>query len=150
MSSDNRTALLERINQIQDKVSELRADADLGREGSSEQIQARVLQERADSPARQQSAGDKARHIAQREPGRWRQMCAEAVAKARAFEDRLYRKHDELEAKRAASDADVAEGDALDALDFACCAVERAEIAVQNAVDARARADERPAAGEAD
>jgi hypothetical protein len=150
MSSNDRAALLERIDAIQDKVADLKADMDLASEESSEQIQARVSQERAGSAARQQSAGDKARQIAERAPSRWQQMCADAVAKARAFEDRLYEKHDEIEASQAAGDAEVAEGDALDALDFAWSAVERAEIAVLNAIDARIRADQRAAASSAE
>ena len=139
--ANDRTALLERISALQDKVAELKADANLGGEESGEQIQARVSQARADTAARQQSAGGKAREIAEHAPDRWQQMCADAAAKARSFEDRLYRKHDELEARQAAGDAEVAESDALDALDFAWVAVERAEIAVLNAVDARGWAD---------
>jgi hypothetical protein len=44
---------------------------------------------------------------------------------------------DELDAKRAEHHAEVAEGDALDAVDFAWWAVEQAELAVLDAADAR-------------
>jgi hypothetical protein len=62
------------------------------------------------------------------------------------LQDRIGRKRDELDAKRAEHHAEVAEGDALDAVDFAWWAVEQAELAVLDAADARTWADERAAA----
>lgn len=144
MSATDATRLLQLIDAIQKKVTELKTDADLGREESSDQIQARIT--RADTAARHRSAGDKPRRTRERAPSRWQQMCAEAAAKARAFEDRLYQEHDDLEARHAAGDPELAETDALDALDFAWWALDRAQVAVLNAVDARARANERAAA----
>src|SRR6266545_2456376 len=46
-------------------------------------------------------------------------------------------------AKAAASDADRAEGDAADAIDYAEWTVDNARLAVLDAIDARAYADER-------
>ena len=59
---------------------------------------------------------------------------------------RIEHQRDELGAETAVPDADTAEDNADDALDFACWAVWQAELAVLNAIDARAWADERAAA----
>jgi hypothetical protein len=56
------------------------------------------------------------------------------------------RKRDEHDVKTAAKDADAAEQDAADALDYASWAVDQAQLAVLDAVDARTWADERAAA----
>ena len=50
---------------------------------------------------------------------------------------------DQLDAKAAAKDADWAEEDAADAIDYAIFAVYDAQLAVLDALDARAYADER-------
>jgi len=47
-----------------------------------------------------------------------------------------------MDAKVAAHDADWAEADAADALDFAEWALDTAQLAMLDAVDARTRADE--------
>jgi hypothetical protein len=48
-----------------------------------------------------------------------------------------------MNAKAAASDADLAETDAADALDYAEWTVDNAQLAMLDAIDARAYADER-------
>ena len=50
---------------------------------------------------------------------------------------------DQLDAKAAATDADWAEQDAADALDFAVYVIYDAQLAVLDALDARAYADDR-------
>ncbi|HEX3204712.1 MAG TPA: hypothetical protein VHQ68_00580, partial [Propionibacteriaceae bacterium] len=50
---------------------------------------------------------------------------------------------DQLDAKAAATDADWAEDDAADAIDYAAWMVYDAQLAVLDALDARAYADER-------
>ena len=57
--------------------------------------------------------------------------------------DRIDRKRDKLDAKAAEHDA---EENAVDSLDFAEWAAEQAEVAVLDAIGARAWADERAAA----
>jgi hypothetical protein len=66
--------------------------------------------------------------------------------KMRDLHDRIDRKRDELDVKAAVDDAEGAEEDAVDALDFAGWAVGQAELAVLDAIDARAWANERAAA----
>jgi hypothetical protein len=57
-------------------------------------------------------------------------------------EARMDRQADQLDAKLAARQADGAEADAADAIDFAAWTVDNAQLAVLDAIDARAYADE--------
>jgi hypothetical protein len=76
-------------------------------------------------------------------------MKADAQAKMRDLHDRIGRERDELDVKAAEHDAGAAGGNAVDVLDFAWWAAGQAEVAVLDAVDARAWADERAAASRA-
>jgi hypothetical protein len=55
---------------------------------------------------------------------------------------KIDKRNRQLDAKDAAGDADWAEGEAADALDFADWAVRNAELAVLDAIDAREHAVE--------
>jgi hypothetical protein len=69
-------------------------------------------------------------------------MKADAAARMDDFQARMDRRADQLDAKLAASQADGAETDAADAIDFAAWTVDNARLAVLDAIDARAYADE--------
>ena len=56
---------------------------------------------------------------------------------------KIDKRNRQMDAKVAARDADWADADAADALDFAAWAVDNAELAILDAIDARAYADER-------
>ena len=57
---------------------------------------------------------------------------------------KIDKRADQLDAKAAAKDADWAEQDAADAIDYAVWMVYDAQLAVLDALDARIYADERP------
>ena len=57
----------------------------------------------------------------------------------------MERKRDEHDVKRVKTEAEAAEDDALAALDFVSWAIEHAEVAVLDAIDARTWADSRSA-----
>lgn len=69
-------------------------------------------------------------------------MKADAAAKTADIKAKIDRRTRELDAKAAGGDADLAENGALDALDFAEWAAYNAELAVLDAIHARAYADE--------
>jgi hypothetical protein len=70
------------------------------------------------------------------------QLKADAAAKLDDFEARMDRRADQLDAELAASQADGAEADAADVIDFAAWTVDNARLAVLDAIDARAYADD--------
>jgi len=73
---------------------------------------------------------------------KWAQLKADTAAKLDDFDAGMDRRADQLDAKLAASQADGAEADAADAIDFAAWTVDNARLAVLDAIDARVYADE--------
>jgi chromosome segregation ATPase len=146
MSVRESDQLREHVDALQEQVEELKNAMEQARNETREQVKARIQQVKADIAGHQESAREKAGQAAGRAQSQWQSMKADAQAKARDLHDRIERKRDELDVKEAGHDAEFAEEDALDALDFAEWAVGQAEVAVLNAVDARAWADQRAAA----
>jgi hypothetical protein len=70
-------------------------------------------------------------------------MKADAAARREDIKAKIEKRADQLDAKAAATDADWAEQDAADALDYAVYVIYDAQLAVLDALDARAYADER-------
>jgi glycerol-3-phosphate dehydrogenase len=68
-------------------------------------------------------------------------MKADAAAKMDDIQAKIDKRTRELDAKAAATEADWAEADAADALDFADWAIDNAQLAMLDAIDARAYAD---------
>jgi hypothetical protein len=70
-------------------------------------------------------------------------MKADAAARREDIKEKINKRADQVDAKAAATDADWAEQDAADAIDYAVWMVYDAQLAVLDALDARAYADER-------
>jgi hypothetical protein len=70
-------------------------------------------------------------------------MKADAAARRDDVKAKIDQRSRELDAKTAASEAGWTEADAVDALDYAAWTVSNARLAVLDAIDARAFADER-------
>lgn len=138
----------EKIDALQERVADLKSSADQARRETSERVRARIDQAQADIAARQQAMHDKAGRAAAHAQGQWQAMQADAAAKVREWQDRIDRKRDEADVKRAERHAEIAADDA-DAVDFAVWTVDAARLAGLDAIDARARADERAAASRA-
>jgi glycerol-3-phosphate dehydrogenase len=73
---------------------------------------------------------------------KWAQLKADTAAKLDDLDAKMDRRADQLDAKVAANQADGAEADAADAIDYAAWTVDNARLAVLDAIDARAYADE--------
>ena len=146
MSGDESDRLREYVEALQEQVTHLKISAYEAREESSAQVRARIEQAKADAAADQEPARDKAGQAGGRGHGQWRSMKADAAAKMQGLQGRMDRKRDELDANMAEDDADAAGEDAADALGYARWAVGQAELAVLDAIDARAWAEERAAA----
>jgi hypothetical protein len=69
-------------------------------------------------------------------------MKADAAARREDFKAKIEKRAEQRDAKAAAKEADWAELDASDAIDYAVYAVDGAQLAVLNALDARVYADE--------
>jgi hypothetical protein len=74
---------------------------------------------------------------------KWAQMRAGAAAKREDVKGKIDKRNRQMDAKVAAHEADWAEDDAVEAIHFAEWATDNAELAILDAIDARAFADER-------
>jgi hypothetical protein len=90
-----------------------------------------------------EDAKQQAEATADRAKSKWAQMKADAAAQREDMKAKINKRTDQLDAKAAATDADWAEQDAADSIDYAVWMVYDAQLAVLDALDARAYADER-------
>jgi chromosome segregation ATPase len=145
MSVREPEAVREHIDSLQHQVNELKESVEQARRETSQQVTARVEQVKAALSRQAESASDDAGQAAGQTQNQWQAMKADLAAKMRDLHDRIERKKGEVKADVADDDAMVAEGAAVDALDYASWTVWQAELTVLDAIDARARADERAA-----
>jgi hypothetical protein len=136
----------EHIDSLQHQVNELKESVEQARRETSQQVTARVEQVKAALSRQAESASGDAGQAAGQSQNQWQAMKADLAAKMRDLHDRIERKRGEVKADVADDDAMYAEGAAVDALDYASWTVWQAELTVLDAIDARARADERAAA----
>ena len=148
MSVHETDRVREYVDDLQKQVTHLNRVLDLARRENSEQVRTRIQQVQADLAAHQEPASDKAGQAAGRAQSPWQSIKANAAVGARDLQDRIDRKRHDLDVKSAERDAEDSEENALDALGFARWAVKQAEVAVLDAVDTRAWADERAAASQ--
>jgi hypothetical protein len=139
-------SISEQVDALQARAAELKSSADQARRETHEQVNARISQTKTDIAARQSAGKDKAEQAADRTQSQWKSMQADGAAKMQAVQDRIGRQRDQHDVKRAERDAEYAEADAADALDYADWAVAQAQLAVLDAIDARSWADARAAA----
>ena len=139
-------SISEQVDALQKRAADLKSSADQARQETNEQIKARIDHAKADMAARQSAVKQKSGQAAGRAQSQWQSLKADADAKIKDLQDRIGRKREERDVKKAEKEAESAEQDADDALDYAAWAVDQAQLAVLDAIDARAWADARAAA----
>jgi hypothetical protein len=107
---------------------------------SRDQLRQRIDQAQAD---RNREAADAQRSAEAPAPNKWKQMRADASNKMDEVKARIDKRNRQIDAKAAATDADLAEADATDAIDYAAWTVDNARLAILDAIDARAYANMR-------
>jgi hypothetical protein len=132
-----------KLENLKTRVNEMVATAQAAGEENREQLTLRVDKAQQDANQAMQEAKQQADETADRAKSKWAQMKADAEAKREDVKAKVEKRADQLDAKAAAKDADWAERDAADAIDYAIWVVYDAELAVLDALDARAYADER-------
>jgi hypothetical protein len=130
------------LENLQKRTSETVSAAEAAAAEDREQLRQRIDQAQAHVNLAMKDAQQAAGQAADRAQGKWAQMRADAAAKMDDIKAKVDTRRDRMDAKAAASDAEWAEADASDAIDFAEWATENAGLAVLDALDARANADE--------
>jgi len=132
-----------KLDQLQAKTNEAVESARAAAAENRDQLKQRVDKAQDDAKQAMQDAKQEADQAVDRAQSKWVQMKADAAARREDIKAKIDRRADQLDAKAAAADADWAEQDAADALDYAVYVIYDAQLAVLDALDARAYADER-------
>jgi len=130
------------LDALQQHVAQARSAVQAAASESREQLRQRIDQAQVDIDLAAKDAQEQAEQAADRARGKWAQLKVDAAAKMDNVQAKIDKRAQQLDAKLAANAADDAEADAADALDFAEWAVDNAQLAMLDAVDARAHADQ--------
>jgi low affinity Fe/Cu permease len=131
------------LDELQRRVAETKSTVQAAATESREQLRQRIDQIQTNMDQTAKEAKQQTGQAADRAQSKWAQMKADATAKREDVKAKIDKRTRQLDAKAAASDADWAEADAADALDYAAWTVDNARLATLDAIDARAYADER-------
>ena len=110
---------------------------------SRDQLKQRIDQARVDANLALMDVRQQAEQTSDQVQSKWAQLKADAAVWMDDIKAKIDKRSDQRDAKGAAKDADRAEQDAVDAIDYAVWAFVSARLAVLDALDARAYADER-------
>jgi ABC-type transporter Mla subunit MlaD len=132
-----------KLGNLQAKVNETVETARVAAAENREQLKQRVYQAQDDANQVMEDAKQQAEETAHRAKSKWAQMKADAAGRREDIKAKINKRADQLDANAAATDADWAEQDAADAINYAVWMVYDAQLAVLDALDARANADER-------
>ena len=119
-----------------------RSRSTVRRPATSLRLRQRIDQAKADVDLAAKDARQDASAAAGSARSKWAQMKTDAAAKMDDLQDKMDKRADQIDANIAADQAYGAEADAADAIDFAAWTVDNARLAVLDAIDARAYADD--------
>jgi hypothetical protein len=131
-----------KLDDLQQRAAHAKAAAQAAVSESRGQLRQRIDQAKVDVDLAAKDARQQVGEAAASARSTWAQMKADAAAKLDDFEAKMDRRADQRDAKLAARQADGAEADAADAIEFAAWTVDHARLAVLDAIDARVYADE--------
>ena len=130
-----------RLDDLQKRVVTARSAVQTAATESDAQLKERIDRAQADLDQSVKNARQDVSQAADSARAKWAQLKADAAAKMSDVKANLDKRTRQMDAKAAANDADWAEADAAEALDFADWAVENAQLAILDAIHARAHAD---------
>jgi hypothetical protein len=131
------------LDELQQHVAKAKSAVQAAATESREQLRQRIDQAQVDIDQAAKDAQQQAGQAAASAKSKWAQMKADASARMDDVKAKIDQRNRQLGASAAASDADWAESDATAALDYAEWTVDNARLAMLDAIDARAYADER-------
>jgi hypothetical protein len=137
----------QQVDALQQKTAALKSSANQALHETDAQIKARIDQTKASIAASQDAVKAKADQATDKAQSQWQALIADAAGKRQGLRDRIDHRRDEHDIKKAEQQAEDAEDDAADALDYALWVVDQAQLAVLDAIDARAWANARAAQG---
>ena len=130
------------LDDLQQRAADVKTSAKAAVSESRDQLRQRIDQAKVDVDQKATDARQQVDEAAADARSKWAQLKADTAAKLDDFDAKIDRRADQIDANLAASQADGAEADAADAIDFAAWTVDNARLAVLDAIDARVYADE--------
>jgi hypothetical protein len=128
------------FEKLSDKAKKAAAELSAAGAKTRDQLESDVTIARDRAAASAEQFKERARAAGDTASSRWDEIRGKWQAHVAKVREDARRKGAELDAKEADAEADIALSYALDAIDFAAAALEEAEYAALDAVDARARA----------
>ena len=135
------TDFYKRLDDLQQQVTTARSAVRAAAAESDEQLRQRIEQAQADLDQSAETARQQVSQAADDARAKWAQVKADAAAEMSDVKANVDRRGRQMDAKVAAKEADWAEADSAEALDFADWAVENAQLAMLDAIHARTYAD---------
>lgn len=130
-----------RLDALQQRVAAARASVQAAAAESDAQLKQRVARAQADLDRSAEDAKQQLSHANDKARAHWTQLKADASAKVNDVKASIDQRSRQMDAKVAAKEADWAEADSAEALDFADWALGNAQLSMLDAVHARAHAD---------
>jgi hypothetical protein len=131
-----------RLDELQDRVARAKAAARSAVAESDVRLRERIDRAQAELDRSGQHARQHAGQAAGRGQAKWAQLRSDVAARTSGVKAKVDQRARQMDVTMAAADADWAEADAYEALDFADWAVENAQLAMLDAIHARAHADD--------
>jgi hypothetical protein len=131
------------LEKLQQQANDTTASIRAASAESRDQLKQRIDQARVDANLALMDVKQQAEQTTDQVQSKLAQVKADASAWMDDIKSKIDKRSDERDAKAAAKDADRAERDAVDAIDYAVVTFYSAQLAVLDALDARAYADER-------
>ena len=131
-----------KLDELQQRAAQAKQAAQAAVTESREQLRQRIDQAKVDVDQAAKDVQQDASAATASVMTKWAQMKADATAKMDDLQARIDKRADQLDADAAASEAEWAEDEAAAAIDYAAWTVDNVRLAVLDAIDARAYADE--------
>jgi hypothetical protein len=126
-----------KLDQLHQHVSDAKSDADSAVNETRDKVQQRIDKAEADTHQAVTDAKGHADDAAASARNKWAQMKADVSAHMSETQRKLNKQGATIDANVARTEADLAESDAADAIDFAAWAIDNARIATLSAIAAR-------------
>jgi len=130
------------LDDLQQRAADAKTSAKAAVTESRDQLRQRIDQAKVEVHLAAKDTRQQVGEAAASARGTWAQMKADTAAKLDDLEAKMDRRADQLDANVAARQADGAEADAADPIEFAAWTVDHARLAVLDAIDARVYADD--------
>ena len=128
-----------KLDSLQQHLTKTKSDAEAAAKETRDKVKERIDQAQSDVDKEAKEAQASAQ-------GKWAEMKADHHARMQDLRTKIAQQNAQLDAAAAEGNAEWAEADAADAIDFAAWAIDNARVSLLYAIDARVTATERAAA----